>query len=172
VTLPVDESMVRGALYGAAKGYPGGIRQLASDMDMPESTLYARLRGEKGYPLAVDEAVEILNFLRGQHVPGWQKAVYVFAHQLDHLVIPIPRALRLGDVPGLQQVSEMMQEVADIAHALSDGTDASQEGGRRISTIEWKKIDKECAEAMEKIAETREFYKAQHLAAKKKGLVK
>lgn len=66
----------------------------------------------------------------------------------------------------------MMQEVADIAHALSDGVDEHQAGGRQITSQEWKKIDKECEEAMEKIPETREFYKAKHLAAKKKGLVK
>ena len=172
MTLPVDDATVMGALYGAAKRYPGKVRQLAIDMDVPESTLYARLRGEKGYPLSIDEALEILDFLRGKDVPGWQKAVQVFCHQLDHLAIPIPRAMRLGDQAGLQRVSEMMQEVADIAHVLSDGTDSSKEGGRQITTAEWKKIDKECSEAMEKIAETREFYQAQHLAAKKKGLVK
>ncbi|MFA5824796.1 MAG: phage regulatory CII family protein [Gallionellaceae bacterium] len=160
MTLKLDDSTVLGALYGAAKKYPGGIRQLAADMDMPESTLYAKLRNEKGYPLGIDEAVEILNFMRGQDVPGWQKAVQVFCHQLDHLAVPIPRAMRLGDVAGLQQVSEMMQEVADIAHALSDGTDSGKDGGRQITTAEWKKI-----------AETREFYKALHMAAKKKGLV-
>lgn len=101
MTLPIDESTVRGALYGAAKHYPGGITQLAIDMDQPGSSFYARLRGEKGNPLAIDDAVEILNFLRGQDVPGWQKAVQVFCHQLDHLAIPIPRAMRLGDAAGL-----------------------------------------------------------------------
>jgi hypothetical protein len=171
VTLPVDEATVKGALYGAAKLYPGKIRQLAADMDMPESTLYAKLRGEKGYPLDIDEAGEILDFLRGQDVPGWQRAVQVFAHLLDHLAVPIPRSMRLDDKDGLQRVGEMMQEVADIAAALSLGENGNGEGGKQITTKEWKRIDKECDEAMEKIAETREIYKARHQAAKTKGLV-
>lgn len=172
MTLPVNDSTFLGALYGAVKKYPGKVRALAADMDMPESTLYAKLRGEKGYPLDHEEAIEILNFLRGQDAPGWERPVQVFCHQMDHLAVRVPRALRISDAEGMRQVSEMMQEVADIAHALADGTSEDSAGGKRLCTAEWKTLDKEFEEAMEKIASSREAYRARYLADKKKGLVK
>lgn len=173
MTLPIDQSTPLGALYGAVKKYPGGPKQLASDMDIPLSTLYAKLRGEKGYPLDYETEVdEILNFLRSRDVPDWSKSVQVFCHRHDHLAIPIPRALREGSQEGLKQISELMHDVSSIAQALSDGVDRGKESGELISTKEWKRIELACDEAMEKIAETRELYRAQHLAAKKKGLVK
>lgn len=172
VTIALDDSTVLGALYGAAKRYPGGIEQLAADMDMPKSTLYGKLRGEKGYPLGIDEAMEILDFARGKHVSGWEKALHVMCYRLDHLAVPVPRAMRDGSAEGLREVSQMMKEVADIAQALSDATDAHSEDGKQVSQQEFQKIDRACAEAMEKIAETRERYRAQCRADKKKGRVR
>jgi len=173
VTLPIDQSSPLGALYGAVKKYPGGPKQLASDMDIPLSTLYAKLRGEKGYPLDYETDVdEILNFLRIRDVHDWSRSVVVFCHKHDHLAIPIPRAMREGSPEGLKQISALMHDVSSIAQALSDGVDKGKDCGELISTKEWKRIDLACEEAMEKLAETRELYRAQHQAAKKKGLVK
>lgn len=172
MTLPVDQSTPLGALYGAAKRYPGGIDQLAKDMDVKRSTLYAKLRGEKGYPLSPDEVDEILNFLRSRDVSDWDHPILVFCHIHDHLAIPIPRALRGGSTDGLRQVSVLMEEVSVIAKELSDATDPSKADGQMINSKEWKRIENACNEAMEKIVETREQYHAQHLAAKKAGLVK
>lgn len=173
MTLPVDQSTPRGALYSAVKKYPGGVRQMAADLDMPESTLYAQLRGEKGYPIDCHDGLnEMLNFLRSREVPGWSRWLQVFCHQHDHLVVPIPRAMREGDVDGLQQVSEMMREVSEIAQELAAAQDKRKAGGELITSTEMKRIDVACDEAMEKIAETREFYRAQHRAALEKGLVK
>ena len=171
MTLPIDQASTRGALYGAAKLYPGGIRQLAADMDMPESTLYAKLRGEKGYPLHLDEIDEILNFLRSRDVPGWSHCVLVFCHGHDHLAIPIPRAMREGSTDGMKQIGVLMEEVSLIAQSLADATDPNKEDGVDINTKEWKGIEYACNEAMEKLAETREQYHARHLAAKKAGRV-
>ena len=168
MTLALDDSTVRGALYGAARRYPGGIDQLARDMDKPKSTLYAKLRGEKGYPLDIDEALEILDFLRGKQVEGWGKALHVLCYQLDHLAVPVPRAMREGTADGLRQVSQMMQEVADIAQALSDATDDRSLGGKAVTLQEFKRIDLACEEAMEKIVETRERYRAQYQADQKR----
>jgi hypothetical protein len=173
VTLPINEATVLGSLYGAVKRYPGKVKALAMDMDVPESTLYARLRGTEGYPMAYGAEVdEILDFLRDQNVKGWEKTIHVFCHRHDHLAIPIPRALKDGSHDGLRQVSQMMNEVAEIAKALSDGVDEHGDRGSEITTDEMKRIDAACQEAMEKIAETLEFYRARHLSAKKNGLVK
>lgn len=173
MTLPVDESNKMGALLSAVKRYPGGVRGLAQDMDIPESSLYAMLRGEKGYPLDYRERIdEILDFLRGQDVKDWARTIHVFCFRHDHLAIPIPRALKLGSREGLQQVSQLMQEVADIANALSDGLDSGKESGELINSRELKRIELACDEAMEKIAETLEWCRVQHSAAKKKGLVR
>lgn len=173
MTLPIDQATPLGALYGAVKAYPGGAHQLAMDMDIPESTLYAKLRGEKGYPLSYKEDLgEILSFLRSREVPGWEKTLHVLCHQHDHLAIPIPRALKEGRDDELKQVSLLMQEVSEIAKALADGVDERGEGGREISAKEMKRIELACDEAMEKIAETRERYRKLHQEAKKKGLVK
>jgi hypothetical protein len=168
VTLALDDSTFLGALYGAVKRYPGKVRGLAADMDMPESTIYAKLRGEKGYPLDIDEALEILDFLRGKQVDGWEKALHVMCYRLDHLAIPVPRAMRDGNAEGLRQVSQMMKEVADIAQALSDATDSHGAGGKAVTLQEFKRIDLACEEAMEKIVETRERYRAQYQADQKR----
>lgn len=172
MTLALDDSTFLGALYGAVKRYPGKVKALAADMDMPESTLYAKLRGERGYPLDQDEVIEILNFLRSRKVEGWQKPVQVFCHHMDHLAVQIPRAMRESGGDDLKHVSEMMQEVADIAHELADATDEAKADGRHINSREWKRIEQACDEAMEKIAETRERYRARFMADKKRGLVK
>lgn len=173
MTLQNDQSTPLGALYGAVKAYPGGPRQLAADMDMPESTLYAKLRGEKGYPLSYkDDLEEILNFLRGKDVPGWGKTLQVLCHRHDHLAIPIPRAMQEAAGYGLKQVSQMMNQISAIAQALSDGVDQAREDGELINSKEMQRIELACEEGMEKIAETLEWYRAQHLAAKEKGLVK
>lgn len=173
MTLAIDQSTQLGALLSAVKTYPGGIRQLATDMDVPESTLYAKLRGEKGYPVNYkDEVDEILDFLHGRNVQGWDRSIHVFCHRHDHLAIPIPRALKEGSSEGLRQVSQMMQEVAIIAQAMSDGLDEGQADGNLINSKEMKRIAQACDEAMEKIAETREWCRSQHTVAKTKGLVK
>ena len=172
MTLAVDKSTLMGALYSAVKQYPGGVRQMARDMDMPESTLYAKLRGERGYPLdCASELDDLLNFLRSRGVVGFSRVIQVFCHQHDHLCIPVPRVMRVGSPDGLMHVSEMMQEVADIAQALSAGVDESGDAGSAISERELKRIEQECDEAMERIAETRECYRAQYRAAKKKGVL-
>lgn len=178
MTLAIDKTTQLGALLTAVKAYSGnseskGVRALAADMDIPESTLYAKLRGEKGYPLGVGgELDEILDFLQGKETPGWDRMIHVFCHRHDHLAIPIPHALRASSSDGLKQVSQMMNEVAEIAKALSDGVDASGEAGEEITSKELKRIEATCGEAMEKIAETLEYYRARHAAAKKKGLVR
>jgi hypothetical protein len=172
VTLPIDEASPLGALYGAAKRYPGGIDQLAKDMDVKRSTLYAKLRGEKGYPLSPAEVDEVLNFLRSREVPDWAQSILVFCHNHDHLAIPIPRAMREGSSDGMKQISVLMEEVAQIAQSLAEATDPQKANGKFINAKEWKGIERACNEAMQKIAETREQYHAQHLAAKKAGRVK
>jgi len=173
VTLQIDQSTPLGALYGAVKKYPGGPRQLAADMDIPQSTLYAKLRGEKGYPLDYETEVDdILNFLRSREVPDWDRSIQVFCHRHDHLAVQIPRSMREGSIEGLKQISQMMQEVAAIAHELSDAMDGSKADGTLINSKEMKRIEHACDAAMQKIASTRECYRAQHLDAKSKGLVK
>lgn len=173
MTLQIDEATPLGALYGAVKRYPGKVKALAMDMDVPESTLYAKLRGSEGYPLGYGgEVDEILDFLRDHQVKDWDKTIHVFCHRHDHLAIPIPHALKAGSKDGLKQVSQMMNEVAQIAKALSDGVDMQGEAGEEITSKELKRIETACDEAMEKIAETLEFYRSRHAAAKKKGLVK
>ncbi len=173
MTLPIDKSTRRGALLSAAREYPGGIRQLAADMDMPESTLYAKLRGEKGYPIGFeDEIDDVLGFLRSRDVTGWDRCIHIFCHAHDHLAIPIPRALKDGSTEGLRQVSQMLQEVAVIAREMSDSLDQNKADGQLINSKEMKRVEAACDEAMEKIAETREWCRVQHRAAKSKGLVK
>lgn len=171
MTLALDDSSVLGALYGAVRRYPGGVKALAADMDMPQSTLYAKLRGEKGYPLSIDEAVEVLEFLRAREVLGWDKGLQVLCYQLDHLAVQVPRAMRDRSAEGLRQVSQLMKEVADIAQALSDATDDRSLGGKAVTLQEFKRIDAACEEAMEKIVETRERYRVQYQAdQKRKGV--
>lgn len=172
MTLPIDQTTLRGALYSAAKAYPGGVDSLAADLDFKISTLYAKLRGEKGYPLHVDELSDILSMLRSREVPGWARIMQVFCHQHDHLAVAIPRSLREGDIDGLRQVSQMMQEVAEIAQELAAAQDERKSGGKLITSKEMRRIELACDEAMEKIAETREYYRALHREAKSKGLVK
>lgn len=173
MTLATDQSTPLGALYGAVKKYPGGVRQLAADMDIPESTLYAKLRGEKGYPLSYkDDLEEVLQFLRSREVEGWEKSLHVLCRRHDHLAIPIPRSLSQSGGDELKQVSLLMHEVSEIANALAEGVDVRGDGGKEITSTEMKRIEAACDEAMEKIAETRERYRQLHLAAKKKGLVK
>lgn len=173
MTLRIDEATVLGALYGAVKRYPGKVKALAMDMDSPESTLYAKLRGSEGYPLSYgNEVDEILDFLRDHNVQGWEKTIHVFCHRHDHLAVPIPRALQNGSRDGLKQVSQMMNEVAKIAKELSDSIDSQGDGGAEITAQELKRIEAACDEAMERIVETREFYRLRHASAKKKGAVK
>lgn len=172
MTLPIDQTTLRGALFTAVKAYPGGVRQFAADLDLKESSLYARLRGEKGYPLDVDDLDDILGQLRSREVPGWARCVQVFCHKHDHLGVAVPRSLREGDIDGLRQVSQMMQEVAEIAQELAAAQDERKSGGKLITSKEMKRIEQACDEAMEKIAETREYYRALHQDAKGKGLIK
>lgn len=172
MTLAVDKSSLLGALLTAVRLYPGGVRGLAADMDTPEPTMYARLRGDKGYPLGTKELDDILERLRGQEIEGWDRPLHVLCHKHDHLAIPIPRALKDGSAEGLKQVSQMMHEVSEIAQALADGLDENKADGRLINTHEMKRIDSACATAMERIAETLERCRAQHLEAKKRRLVK
>lgn len=172
MTLPIDEATVLGALYGVVKKYPGKVKALAADLDMPESTLYAKLRGEAGYPTWLDEFGEILDFARARGVDDWSRALHVLCYRHDHLAIPIPHAFKVSSKDGLRDVSQLMQEVAEIAQALSDATDPLQADGECVNSKEMKRIDHAIEEAMEKLVEVRERYRAKHVADKKKGLVK
>lgn len=160
MTLPVDQSTKLGALLGACREYPGGVRRLAADLDMPESTLYAKLRGEKGYPLLFrdeSELDEILAMLRAKGVADWDKAIRVLCHQHGLLAVRLPSPDSINSNGAAQHISRVMQEVSRIASEISEAVSSAGECGADISAKEMRRIDDACNNAMERICEARRW---------------
>lgn len=152
------------ALYRACKAYPGGIESLSVRLGKRASVLYSELRRQvESHRVGYDgELSEILFCLEEAGVRDWASTLHAFAWRHGHLVVPVPKALEVGDQL-TEQICNSVKEHADAIAAIG----ASLADDNRIDEAELARIENEVEEAMSALAGLRELAREKHAAGRK-----
>jgi len=174
VTLQLNPLHPLDALAKSCREYPGGMTALAARMGKTEATLRKELaQGVPTHRVGYDEELStILDYLHDAGVLSWADTLHAFAYRHAHLMVPIPDVDGQEDEQLVQMVCAMVKEVGDVGGSLTSAKSDKGDGSKYISTQEFKNFDAQVEEAMAALAALRERVHAEHLAAKKAGLVK
>jgi hypothetical protein len=174
VTIERHKSHPLDALDQACRRYPGGVEALAARMKKTESTLRKELtQGITSHRIGYDDELStILTYLEAAKVEGWADTLHAFNYRHGHLCVPIPSVEDVDSDELVQLVCSMVREVGEVGGSLTTAKASASDGGRYVTTKEFKDFDVRVEQALSAIAALRERVREDHLSAVSMGLVK
>lgn len=108
------------ALYTAARKYPGGIEELAIEMDMTPAMVYNKLRPRvlSHYP-SFEEVSKVIECLQEAEVPEADLPIQAFCWRHGYAAVKLGTGSSLANGGLLQMICSSMTKEGEVASAIS-----------------------------------------------------